>query len=301
MKLSKKLLSVLLAVLLLASCMVTAFAASGTEGNITWNYDEATKTMTISGTGDMPDYFWNDPAWYIYNWNTNTVNYLFEIEHLIIENGVTSIGDNTFDHCESLKSVTIPDSVTRIGEGAFRSCVSLTSVTIPDSVTSIGWAAFRFCSALTEVNYTGSEAEWNNIAFGDPALPEGVTVNYNYGAAPQTVTVTVITDEGGTVTGGGTYTAGETVTVTATPNPGYRFDFWYESGARLSSDPSYTFEACDTELRATFTKVEDTDPGNTDPTPGNVCPWCGGVHEGLIQGIIGFFHRIFAAILGARY
>lgn len=37
----------------------------------------------------------------------------------------------------------------------------------------------------------------------------------------------------------------------------------------------------------------------TDNT--NHCPWCGGEHNGFIQGIIGFFHRIFAKIFGARY
>ena len=45
----------------------------------------------------------------------------------------------------------------------------------------------------------------------------------------------------------------------------------------------------------------------TDPTPDtpdepeNLCPWCGGEHTGFFGGIVGFFHRIFAAIFGARY
>ena len=228
MKTSKKLLSILLAMLLLASCMVTAFAVSGTDGDITWNYDEATKTMTISGTGDMPNYGLRYPAWYIYNSDTHTMDYLFEIEHLIIENGVTRIGEYAFIQCTALTSVTIPDSVTRIGAYAFTDCTALTSVTIPSSVTRIGKGAFSGCTALTEVNYTGSEAEWNSIAFYDDALPQGVTVNYNYGQS-------------------------------------------------------------------------QSDPGNTDPTPENACPWCGQVHEGFFQGIIGFFHRIFAAIFGAKY
>lgn len=33
----------------------------------------------------------------------------------------------------------------------------------------------------------------------------------------------------------------------------------------------------------------------------DVCAWCGGQHEGFFQGIIGFFHRIFAALFGAKY
>ena len=217
---------------------------------------------------------------------------------------MTSIGDYAFYGCTALTSVTIPSSVTSIGKYAFSRCTALTSVTIPNSVTSIGEGAFYGCTALTEVNYTGSEAEWNSIAFGNVALPQGVTVNYNYVPAPQTVTVTVIADEGGTVTGGGTYTYGEPVTVTATPNPGYRFDFWYESGARVTSEPSYTFDAYETELTATFIWVGDSDPGTTpeEPQPDpNMCHWCGQVHEGFFQGIIGFFHRIFAAIFGAKY
>lgn len=37
------------------------------------------------------------------------------------------------------------------------------------------------------------------------------------------------------------------------------------------------------------------------PKPINVCPWCGGQHVGFFQGIIGWFHSIFARIFGARY
>ena len=35
--------------------------------------------------------------------------------------------------------------------------------------------------------------------------------------------------------------------------------------------------------------------------PESVCPWCGGQHVGFFQGIIGFFHGIFARLFGARY
>ena len=45
----------------------------------------------------------------------------------------------------------------------------------------------------------------------------------------------------------------------------------------------------------------DTPVTPDDPQPDNLCPWCGSVHEGFFQGIIAFFHRIFAAIFGARY
>jgi hypothetical protein len=56
-----------------------------------------------------------------------------------------------------------------------------------------------------------------------------------------TVTVSANPDEGGTVTGGGTYEEGEPCTVIATPNNGYTFDNWTEDGNVVSSDTEYTF------------------------------------------------------------
>ena len=60
--------------------------------------------------------------------------------------------------------MTIGDSVTSIGDCAFYNCDSLTSVTIGNSVTSIGDSAFWGCYYLTGVYYTGTQAQWNNIA-----------------------------------------------------------------------------------------------------------------------------------------
>ncbi|MBR3144666.1 MAG: leucine-rich repeat domain-containing protein, partial [Clostridia bacterium] len=124
---------------------------SGSCGdNLTWNYDEATATLTISGTGEMYDcsdsyngtlYVTNAP------WN----EYYSTMKTLVINSGVTSIGYKAFRGCTGLTSVTIPDSVTNIDWEAFRDCTGLTSISIPDSVTSIGESAFRDCTGLTSV------------------------------------------------------------------------------------------------------------------------------------------------------
>ena len=82
MKMSKKVLSILLTLLMLALCVPAAFAAGGTDGNINWNYDESTKTLTFSGSGEMLDH-WDDPAWYPYHEEATAV---------VIEDGVTNIG-----------------------------------------------------------------------------------------------------------------------------------------------------------------------------------------------------------------
>ena len=158
MKTSKKLLSVLLSALLLVSCMMTAFAVSGTDGNINWDYDEATKTLTIGGTGVVGpyDYYEAFPGWNAYR---------EEIECLVIEDGVTDIGDLAFFDSGALRSVTIPDSVTSIGYAAFEDCNYLTSVTIPDSVTHIDDKAFRYCESLKSITIPDSVTSIGDEAF----------------------------------------------------------------------------------------------------------------------------------------
>jgi len=60
---------------------------------------------------------------------------------------------------------------------------------------------------------------------------------------------------------------------------------------------------------AVFHDITPSQPGTTDPgtqpdsggSENRGCPWCGGTHEGFFQGIIGFFHRIFAGLFGAKY
>ena len=139
----------------------------GPTGQCTWRIDGT--TLTISGNGQMGDYFQDDHA----PWYQNTIT------AVIIEKGVTSIGFYAFSGCTKLTSVTIPDSVTTIGgsafsdctaltniyipkgvkcirEDAFYNCSSLTSVNIPDTVTRIFSNAFQFCSGLTSVTIPGS-------------------------------------------------------------------------------------------------------------------------------------------------
>ena len=61
------------------------------------------------------------------------------------------------------------------------------------------------------------------------------------GTQQYTVNVSANPANGGTVTGGGNYQAGQSCTVTATANSGYTFTNWSENGTIVSTQPSYTF------------------------------------------------------------
>ena len=126
----------------------TLFAASGTCGdNLKWELNSS-GVLTISGTGAMT--FWKSPSevpWYIY---------LTAIKSVVIEDGVTSIGEYAFDGCTNLTSVMIANSVKRIRGYAFCGCTGLKSVIIPNSVTILGIDAFYNCSGLTSISCVAS-------------------------------------------------------------------------------------------------------------------------------------------------
>jgi len=147
------------------------------EGNLTWKlYEDG--TLTISGTGAMKNYDYNDNPSPVYN-NSN-------VKKVVIEDGVTSIGNSAFNECISLTSITIPDSVTSIGTYAFSGCRSLTSITIPDSVTSIGAYAFQSCSNLTSITIPDSVTSIGASAFNSCSgltsitIPDSVTSIGNF-------------------------------------------------------------------------------------------------------------------------
>ena len=102
-----------------------------------------------------------------------------ESSNVIVDEGITSIGNSVFKNCSSLISVSLPSTLKSIGTFAFDGCSSLTSVEIPSSVTSIGWYAFHDCSSLATVTFeTGSQlTSIGNSAFdGCTGLTGGLVI-----------------------------------------------------------------------------------------------------------------------------
>ena len=145
-----------------------------------WFFDLDSETLTISGTGEMDSYsFEQESGIAVTPWS----NYSDQIKNLVLSNGITSIGSFAFYCFNNLKSVTIPKSVTCIGINAFSNCNNIESISaeknnpafhssenclidaynrlvlgcknsiIPDdgSIYSIGESAFEGCTDLIEI------------------------------------------------------------------------------------------------------------------------------------------------------
>ena len=145
------------------------------DGSVIAKWKLEDKSITISGSGEMKNWTDNDKE----DWH-NT-KYTKVIEKVVIEEGVTSIGDYVFRECSSLERIEIPESVILIGRYAFKGCSSLKEIEIPESVTSIENYAFCECSSLTEIEIPESVTTIGWRAFDECSslerieIPESVT------------------------------------------------------------------------------------------------------------------------------
>ena len=130
--------------LILAPQLVLSAAASATTGKcgetLTWSFDEATGTLTVSGSGAMFD---TEPSWEEFDGSIRFVS---------LPSGLSNIAADAFSGCDKLESVTIPEGVRIIEEAAFADCAVLKRVIFPNSLQVIGHAAFSRCIALTQVS-----------------------------------------------------------------------------------------------------------------------------------------------------
>ena len=141
----KKILSLLFAITVSVGILYAEIYSGrfGIDGdNLTWAVNTEDSTLTISGIGGAPGYYW---ASYV-PWN----DYRNYIKNVSLPNGLTNIPDFAFSSCP-ITNITIPENVIGIGSYAFCGCVGLTSIAIPENVQYIGSDAFNSCSSLKTV------------------------------------------------------------------------------------------------------------------------------------------------------
>ena len=150
-------------------------ATSGQCGdNVYWSLDEATGTLTISGSGDM----WNFTGWYGNKPAPWADDLAWSILKIVIEDGVTSVGTYAFDRLfQEAVEILLPDTLTSIGAHAFLSAPvleialpnnlkvigdyafmssDLKQIDIPEGVTSVGRGVFQQCDGLTRISIPAS-------------------------------------------------------------------------------------------------------------------------------------------------
>jgi hypothetical protein len=214
----KKILAALISLIVFAasfSFCEAAFAVKTTDvaktqigtSNTYYEFDASTKTLTFSGSGDIPNMANDETIQPWFSWRSDG-----SIENVVIEEGITKIGNyvlyqvscknisipstlnaignyafaynsllesvelpfgvriigaSAFENCISLKSASLPDTVTNINKSAFKQCYKLESIKIPHSVTSIGNYAFHRCSVLNSVCF---EAMSSPVSIGSYAF-----------------------------------------------------------------------------------------------------------------------------------
>ncbi len=208
----KKAASVLLSLLILISSVsglqITAQAAEATENKtLSYKYEYETKTLYITGKGEIPKYYlgvWYDDEllfntyfdekkkdYYIYEATTNTytkTDYCKEdiciensqlpdfykditrhVKHMVIGEGITDIGGGAFESMfPNLETVKLPSTLKSIGWSAF-GYSNLKSVTIPEGTKYIHDSAFVHCNSLEAIVFTGKKTKIKSV-YDEPYL-----------------------------------------------------------------------------------------------------------------------------------
>ena len=142
---------------------VTATLSRNNDGGETY-------TMTIRGTGPMKNYDFlscRDMPWR---------GAILKITRLIVDDGVTSLGDcvlHGFDgehDARNLMEVTLPEGLTYLGNYAFFGAAKLKSITLPSTLTTIGLGAFDECAGLTDITIPSDVKTIKEGAFGGTGL-----------------------------------------------------------------------------------------------------------------------------------
>ncbi len=123
--------------------IVSGYCGGYNGFNLTWRLD-CNEILVISGEGPMSNYYPKNgeyAPWYNY-----------AVRGIIVEEGVTTIGDGAFYGLTHVNNGTIslPSTLEKIGNNAFENCWNYSeSIVIPENVTSIGHYAFSSCERMS--------------------------------------------------------------------------------------------------------------------------------------------------------
>ena len=130
---------------------ITRKSTNGNIGeNITWELSDG--VLTLSGEGDMEDY-----AFFGFTYN--------KVQKIVVNEGITSIGANSFVGFAYVTEVELADSIETIEHGAFNMCRSIETLKLPESLRVIEDQAFSECCSLKEVDFPEGLEKIGKCAF----------------------------------------------------------------------------------------------------------------------------------------
>lgn len=131
--------------------------------------------LLVRGTGEMYDYDTDS--------NLSPFRGNNDIQSVVVDEGITSVGDCIFGNCQNMEKITLPTTLTSIGQAAFMqgdgytgTVYGLTEITIPSKVTSIAASAF-WGTAIESLVIPATVTEIGKYACRDCAALRSVTVN----------------------------------------------------------------------------------------------------------------------------
>lgn len=173
----KRVLSLLLAVLIVLALVPPAevraaeIVQEGKCGNNAAFTLDSNGVLTISGMGAIYSYAFEPER---------DKPYCGDIQHVVIQSGITEIGTCSFYNCENISSVTLPNTLTKIGFNSFYGCTALANLSIPKGIVEISDYAFGN-TGLTKVSLANPNTILNGGIFSgcrdlmQVTLPQGMT------------------------------------------------------------------------------------------------------------------------------
>lgn len=147
-------------------------ARAASVDSMTYDWDDTTQTLTVSGTGKV-----------VGNYDTSypLSAYKNKARKIILQDGITEIGTQAFANFSNLTEVDFPSTLKKIGEAAFYRCSELTSAELPGALTTLSTAAFADCSAFADLVLPKKLQQIGDYAFQNCALTQmtfPASVNY---------------------------------------------------------------------------------------------------------------------------
>ncbi len=179
--------AIILAGILDSSVVMEAKAENVKSGiigeNLTWEYS-SDGTLTISGSGSMPDYTTVNNYFTGLTTDVPWENFFNDITRVVISGNVVNVGKCAFSDCPSIKQVSLPSSIEQIGESAFARCVGVESIVLPNNLKSIGTNAFRGCIGIKDIEIPDSVVEIGDGAFQACSNLETARLSKNLSSMP---------------------------------------------------------------------------------------------------------------------